>query len=359
MQRLLDKLSELLRRGPAAPGQNATTNTRTYTEDRALSEITTAAPGLAIAAGGMRFGICPSSHGSAVLMVAFDSAPGSDSEWKVLTPGQTYARPDGRPFKKVFVRRVSTTPSSTNRVRFDVDPDYLGSSIGYASRAPAISATGGALETLLKVFRASDGAEGFVEGADGTAADRGLPGIAGWTGAAYVRLAASAAGRLLVNLIAGQDGISAGAGAVGATTPRMTLASDDPAVASLSVLDDWDDTDRCKVSPIAGQAGVAGGVGDAGATTVRTVEATVPTAVASQFAVGAASAVAVAANANRKSVVLVNEGANTATINFGAAAVAATHFGLLAGASIRIESRQSIEAISAAGTTLHIVEESK
>lgn len=46
--------------------------------------------------------------------------------------------------------------------------------------------------------------------------------------------------RCKVNPIVGQAGVAAGAGAVGATVQRVTLASDDPAVASLSVLDDWD-----------------------------------------------------------------------------------------------------------------------
>lgn len=43
--------------------------------------------------------------------------------------------------------------------------------------------------------------------------------------------------RAKVNLIAGQAGISAGAGAVAANTPRTTLASDDPAVALLGTID--------------------------------------------------------------------------------------------------------------------------
>ncbi len=46
--------------------------------------------------------------------------------------------------------------------------------------------------------------------------------------------------RAKVNIIVGQAGVAAGAGAVGATVQRVTLASDDPAVASLSVMDDWD-----------------------------------------------------------------------------------------------------------------------
>jgi hypothetical protein len=41
------------------------------------------------------------------------------------------------------------------------------------------------------------------------------------------------------------------------------------AATSLAVLDDWDETDRCKVNPIAGQAGVAAGTGAVGATVQR------------------------------------------------------------------------------------------
>lgn len=53
--------------------------------------------------------------------------------------------------------------------------------------------------------------------------------------------------RAKVNPIVGQAGIAAGAGAVGATVPRVTHASDDPAVTALQIMDDWDSSDRCKV----------------------------------------------------------------------------------------------------------------
>lgn len=43
--------------------------------------------------------------------------------------------------------------------------------------------------------------------------------------------------RAKVNIIAGQAGVTAGSGAVAANTPRVTLASDDPAVAALQALD--------------------------------------------------------------------------------------------------------------------------
>jgi len=62
---------------------------------------------------------------------------------------------------------------------------------------------------------------------------------------------------------------AAGAGAVDAGTQRTTLASDDPAVVALQIMDDWDETDRAKVNPIVGQAGIAAGAGAVGATVPR------------------------------------------------------------------------------------------
>lgn len=87
--------------------------------------------------------------------------------------------------------------------------------------------------------------------------------------------------RAKVNLVVGQAGITAGAGAVAANTPRATLASDDPAVVALQVIDDWDESDRAKVNPIVGQAGVQGGAGAVSATTQRVAIATDANAVAS------------------------------------------------------------------------------
>lgn len=80
-----------------------------------------------------------------------------------------------------------------------------------------------------------------------------------------------------IKLGLGADGTAvdavAGAGAVGTGVQRVTLASDDPAVTSLAVLDDWDESDRAKVNLIVGQAGVAANTGAASATTLRTVSA--------------------------------------------------------------------------------------
>jgi hypothetical protein len=88
----------------------------------------------------------------------------------------------------------------------------------------------------------------------------------------------------------GQAGVAAGAGAVAATVQRMTLASDDPAVASLAILDDWDETDRCKVNPIAGQAGVQGGAGAVTALTQRVAIATDANTVDTELPAAAATA---------------------------------------------------------------------
>lgn len=63
-------------------------------------------------------------------------------------------------------------------------------------------------------------------------------------------------------------------GTVSLPTGASTLAEQQTQTASLSVLDDWDESDRAKVNPIAGQAGVQGGSGVVSATTQRVVLAT-------------------------------------------------------------------------------------
>jgi filamentous hemagglutinin len=89
------------------------------------------------------------------------------------------------------------------------------------------------------------------------------------------RLEVSTAGAAHENLaqVAGST-VTAGAGAVAAGTQRTTLASDDPAVASLGIIDDWDESDRAKVNPIVGQAGVQGNTGTVNALTQRVTIAT-------------------------------------------------------------------------------------
>lgn len=67
-----------------------------------------------------------------------------------------------------------------------------------------------------------------------------------------------------------------GSGVLGATVQRFTQATDDAGVVSLgqiaasaSVLDDWDESDRAKVNLVVGQAGVTAGAGAVAANTPR------------------------------------------------------------------------------------------
>lgn len=80
--------------------------------------------------------------------------------------------------------------------------------------------------------------------------------------------------RAKVNIIAGQAGIDAASGAMSAKTPRVTLASDDPAVTALQIIDDWDDGNYCNVNLNVAGTDVAGGTGNSTAQTLRVVLAT-------------------------------------------------------------------------------------
>lgn len=95
--------------------------------------------------------------------------------------------------------------------------------------------------------------------------------------------------RAKVNVIVGQAGITAGAGAVAANTPRVTHASDDPVTTAVQIMDDWDETDRAKVNIVVGQAGVAAGAGSVGVNTQRVTLASDDPAVAILGAAGDAA----------------------------------------------------------------------
>ncbi len=65
--------------------------------------------------------------------------------------------------------------------------------------------------------------------------------------------------RAKVNIIAGQAGVTAGAGTVAANTPRVTLASDDPAVVALQLLDNAVSGAGFNVTQLGGAAVPLGG----------------------------------------------------------------------------------------------------
>jgi hypothetical protein len=138
----------------------------------------------------------------------------------------------------------------------------------------------GTLATITNTVHVDDNAGSLtVDAAELTATATSLAVMDDW----------DEADRAKVNPIVGQAGVAAGAGAVAATVQRMTLASDDPAVASLAILDDWDSNDRAKVSPIAGQDGVQGGAGTVTALTQRVAFATDANAVDTELPAAAAT----------------------------------------------------------------------
>ena len=68
--------------------------------------------------------------------------------------------------------------------------------------------------------------------------------------------------------------VTGGQAAIPVANPDGTLLDFSTAVASLSVLDDWDETNRAAVNIIAGQVGVTGGTGVDSALTQRVTLAT-------------------------------------------------------------------------------------
>jgi hypothetical protein len=53
------------------------------------------------------------------------------------------------------------------------------------------------------------------------------------------------------------------------TSKGEAYVKDTDATTALQIMDDWDESDRAKVNPIVGQAGVAAGAGAVGTTTQR------------------------------------------------------------------------------------------
>lgn len=156
---------------------------------------------------------------------------------------------------EVDVTRLPALAAGTNNIG---DVDVLSSALptGASTEAKQDTIIGhlDGVETVLGTIDTDTGAiVGHVDGIEGllTTIDADTGAIATSTDSTATNTGASATSlailddwdetdRCKVNPIVGQAGVAAGAGAVGATVQRVTLASDDPAVASLSVLDDWD-----------------------------------------------------------------------------------------------------------------------
>lgn len=110
-------------------------------------------------------------------------------------------------------------------------------------------ASGTRLSTAVGVGDLIVTAQGTFDAAVMKAAGSFLVGISG-TQDAYVFVPIGGDATYGLHVDVKRLAVTFGAGAVAATTPRMTHASDDPAVTALQIMDDWDDTDRCKVSGI-------------------------------------------------------------------------------------------------------------
>jgi len=74
--------------------------------------------------------------------------------------------------------------------------------------------------------------------------------------------------RAKVNLIAGQAGVTAGAGAVAVNTQRMTLASDDPAVTALQLIDNAISGSEMQVDVVAALPAGTNNIGDVDVLTI-------------------------------------------------------------------------------------------
>lgn len=123
--------------------------------------------------------------------------------------------------------------------------------------------------------------------------------------------------RCKVNVIAGQAGITAGAGAVAASTPRVTLASNDPAVAALQILDDCISGSEAQVDIVASLPSGTNAIGRVGHDTTALGHGvtTVTTA---------GTDVALAGSTACKWVIVQSQTDNTGLIAVGASGVDAT-----------------------------------
>lgn len=136
---------------------------------------------------------------------------------------------------------------------------------------------------------------------------------------------ATVADGMLVNLGTNNDVTVA---ALPLPAGASTLAEQQTQTASLSVLDDWDETNRAAVNLIAGQVGVQGGIGDVTALTQRVVEARADTGAQTSVADNAASTTLISANANRVKVLITNDSSARLYIRFEAAAASLTAYGV-------------------------------
>jgi hypothetical protein len=174
-----------------------------------------------------------------------------------VTPGSgrnvaTYSISEDTETKEL--QRIVNSDSSGSEIEaVVVGQDTMAASLPVviASDQSAIPVTVGTVTTITNVVHVDDNAGSLT--VDGTVAVSGTVTVGSHAvtnaGTFAVQDAAAEASlsvlgdwdetdRAKVNIIVGQAGVAAGAGAVAATVPRVTLASDDPAVATLGATAD-------------------------------------------------------------------------------------------------------------------------
>lgn len=341
MRGLLRALREIAQRARVGPylgdlGAHGNVYTKRVPLDHA--DLAAGGAGLLIARSGGAVHCHPQTFAGFKGEIYFGEDVSAAAElWQPLSRCQISTPPNGEGFKSFRVRLVTGSNSdAANELVLVVDPAPYGSEALEAQPpTPEVGAGGGAA-VRIRAIRRSDGAEADVEAGDGSTGTRGTLGVAGLDAGSgdLLTLGVSAARRLLVNLIAGQDGVAGGAGNVDADVLRVALATDDP------VRD----------------------AGAAGATTLRTAPALTASAAPTIATAGAASSTILAANARRTGVMITNRDAEESVyLNFGATAAAAASGVLLeAGESITFTTTQAITAIrgGAADVSLEVIEES-
>lgn len=123
----------------------------------------------------------------------------------------------------------------------------------------------------------------------------------------------------------GSGGVEVGSSAtyglqVDVTRGSLTETNSAAIAASLAIVDDWDESDRCKVNPIVGGAGIAGGAGDVGSTTTRIVPGGCTTGTTTTVNDTTTSTTLLASNSNRLGATIFNDSTADLYVKFGTTA---------------------------------------
>lgn len=237
-------------------------------------------PGNLDASGNLKVNIAAGSTGNAAAGATGAAVPASADYQGInvggTLRGQTGVNPTGTVFAaQTDLASIAGTPVAT--LDFDTGAGSQAMPIlGIALPASGGAVAGGTSTNPLRTDPTGTTAQPVTDGGGSLTVDGAVTANAGTnlnTSALALEaggnLAAAAASlsalddwdesdRAKVNLVVGQAGVTAGAGAVAANTPRLTLASDDPAVVSLQLIDDAIVADDAVFTPATTKVMMAG-----------------------------------------------------------------------------------------------------